>query len=192
MCGRTVVSTSTGYVPVRLHMFTSLKSSFDVSSHSLICTRNVPYMAAEDRRLGIKTQVEGRPRPSDKRPPQHLPYYPECRGQPKRTNVRPLLHFPIGLRWREGTVPNRKPGTHLQHSHVLNTSHFPNGANMGGTRGHFPKGSNVTRPFSKRIKMVSLVLSSQLAYVTGHFPKGSNVTRPLFKCHGRHKLDEDA
>ena len=71
-----------------------------------------------DRRFGIKTQVEGRRRPSDKCPPQHLPYYPECRGQPKRTNVRPLLHFAIGLKWREGAVTNRMPGTRFPQYHV--------------------------------------------------------------------------
>ena len=32
-------------------------------------------------------------------------------------------------------------------------SHYPTGANMGDARGHFPNGSNVTPPFSKRIKM---------------------------------------
>ena len=32
---------------------------------------------------------------------------------------------------------------------------------MGGTRGHFPTGSNVTRPFSNWIKMALLVFASQ-------------------------------
>ena len=32
---------------------------------------------------------------------------------------------------------------------------------MGGTRGHFPNGSNVTRPFSNWIKMALLVFASQ-------------------------------
>ena len=36
----------------------------------------------------------------------------------------------------------------------FSASHYPKGANMGDARGHFPKGSNVTPPFSKRIKMV--------------------------------------
>ena len=32
---------------------------------------------------------------------------------------------------------------------------------MGGARGHFPTGSNVTRPFSNWIKMALLVFASQ-------------------------------
>ena len=45
------------------------------------------------------------------------------------------------------------PALHHKNYEINFVSHYPIGANMGDARGHFPNGSNVTQPFSKRIKM---------------------------------------